>query len=140
MKTLKEIAIARKSRNGPAARITHDGAYWLAAEPLIASGGGDGVGQNSAHSKYYLDIRHYRSGDLRAYISCHSWHQNDGDTVERTRADDCLEAPTIEDLIACIMGHQISDYDDMRDHHIYRDELIKEFLEMAISLPAPDEQ
>jgi len=143
LKTLKEIAIARKSRKGPADKITQDGAYWLAVEIEIDSGGGGGIGQSGAQVSYLLQVRHYRDGDIRAYITRKTWHQNDGGNNRRTRADDLLDCSTIEELITAMQQHEIeSDY--CENYKIAVSDyghktMITNLPELPESLPAPDE-
>ena len=143
LKTLREIAIARKSRKGPADKITQDGAYWLAVEIEIDSGGGGGIGQSGAQVSYLLQVRHYRSGDIRAYITRKTWHQNDGGNNRRTRADDLLDCSTIEDLITAMQQHEIeSDYCENYKIAVSgygHKTMITNLSELPESLPAPDE-
>jgi hypothetical protein len=142
MKTLKEIIIDRKTRKGPATKITKDGAYWETSVCILRDGG-DGIGQSSAQIHIYLEIRHYRNEEVRGYINRNFFHQNDGETDNRTRADDVLEATNIEDLIRIIKGHKISsDYGDawnVETSSQGEDRLRKEIPEMPASEPAPDE-
>jgi hypothetical protein len=144
MKTLKQICIERKVRKGESAAVTADGAYWLAVDTIINSGGGDGIGQSAADVSYGLKIRHYRSGEIRAYLTRHTWHQNDGNHTDKTRADDLLDCTTIEELRAAIARHEISsDYCEPRPcsvsaHHLEHN-LIPDLPEMVLQVAAPDE-
>jgi hypothetical protein len=143
MKTLKDIIVDRKTRKGESTRITKDGAYWETAI-LFAAEGGDGIGQASSDVSWYLEIRHYRDGHLRGYVNRHTWHQNDGDTNNRTRSDDVLNCTTIEELIVTMQHHVIS-YDwgredtpiEVRDWG--RGKLAEGLPEIPESEKAPDE-
>ena len=145
MTTLRDIITDRKTRKGQAAKITRDGAYWETAIE-INSEGGDGIGQAVSNITWYIEVRHYRAGDLRAYINRHSWHQNSGTRDLRTRADDLLECQTIEDLIQVAESHEVVDRNDpcgyreeVRVSDRCRERLPDDLPEMAVSLPAPDE-
>lgn len=142
MKTLKEIAIDRKARKGESSAITADGAYWLPVNILVSNGGGDGIGCNSPDIDQFLQVRHYRGGEVRCYITRETWHQNHGTHTTRTRADDVLNCETVEDIISTCKRHKFSgDYED--DPVLITDageeRLAKELPEMTVSLPAPDE-
>ncbi len=138
MKTVKEIVIDRKIRKGPARKITKDGAYWEVST-CIRSHGGDGFGQNSSDLKDWMDIRHYRSGEIRGYITMEIWHQNDGTNFERTRADDLLDCATIEDIIQAVSGHLINDTPCGVSAY-GRDQLILEFPELPLAEKSPDDE
>lgn len=77
MKTLKEAVEATKCRKGKADGTTKRGAYWLATDPIIIRrSGGDGIGQSSADVTWTLELRHYRSGEVRPTLHRSAWHQN----------------------------------------------------------------
>jgi len=144
MKTLKQIAIDRKARKGPVAAVTADGAYWLAVHSVINSGGGDGIGQSAPDVTYELKVRHYRSGEVRAYLTRHTWHQNDGNHADKTRADDLLACTTIEELRQAIARHEISsDYCKPKPCSVsawhLEHNLIPDLPEMVLQVAAPDE-
>ena len=141
-KTLRDIIIARKTRKGEADNITKDGAYWETAINL-QNGGGNGIGNNGSSVTHYLEVRHYRNGELRGYLNRHLWHQNDGTTHQRTRADNLLDCSTIEELIQTAKKHKIeSVYDDSYEIEISNEgekRLCEGLPEMPASEPAPDE-
>lgn len=143
MKTLKEIIVERKCRKGAADGTTKDGAYWIPVSCKIDCAGGDGIGQNSASISWWLTIRHYRSGEVRAYLVCKSWHQNTGTEREKVRADAVLDCTTIEDLVIAIKKHAITDeYNgesvqvDVDNHFL--PEIAKAIPELPESVPGPD--
>lgn len=138
---VQEIAISRKSRKGPAHKITAYGAYWLAVDVMIDQRGGDGVGQNGAHIKDYYRVRHYRDGSVRAYCESESWHQNSGNSTNRVRCDQTLQCETIEDLIAAIKRVSLDrEYSDCGNYDVYFDGRLKDaFPELPASLPSPDD-
>ena len=143
--TIKDIAIARRSRKGEAHQITADGAYWLAIDVNFRSYGGDGIGQSASDKTDRYRVRHYRSGEVRAYCETYMWHQNDGDSVTRTRCDATLNAATVEDLIAMIQKVAICrDYEGAITTYTVgewgKDNLTNDLQdEMPIALPAPDD-
>lgn len=136
---LQDIAISKKSRKGPAHKITSDGAYWLAIDIKIDANGGDGIGQSAASSKDYFRVRHYRDGSIRAYCERESWHQNSGDSTNRVRCDAALACETIEDLIRTIKGVPMDrEYSDCGHSDVYYD-ISGELPELPSSLPSPDD-
>lgn len=103
--TLREIAVSHKARKGTAAGITADGAYWLPIKIAIYLGGGDGIGQSRPVIEDSLIVRHYRSGDLRAYAERESWHHDrGGSSYSRTRRDTLLDCSTVEELIQILVS------------------------------------
>ena len=83
MKTLQECVEALRCRTGKANGTTKDGAYWLAIDDvLLKNAGGDGIGQNAPDLKWFLQIRHYRGGEVRVVVVRQSWHQNQGDSTQ----------------------------------------------------------
>ena len=140
--TLKQIIIDRKTRKGESTKITKDGAYWQTSVKFDG-GGGDGIGCSGAEVGWYLEVRHYRDGHLRAYINRYTWHQNEGSTNTRTRADDLLECRTQEELIANMQKHSISD--DYRGNEPVevggwgRGKIAKALPELPDSEKSPDE-
>jgi hypothetical protein len=140
--TLGQLAISRKARKGPAAKITKDGAYWIAVEAKVDAGGGDGIGNSGAHRRDYFVVRHYRSGELRAYLESRFWHQNSGNRVVRSRCDQVLNCGTIEDILVELQKVTIAD-DYGNDWTItdtpYTSYLAKALPELPVHIPAPDE-
>ncbi len=111
MKTLKELIVAAKCRKGKAVGITKKGAFWLVCEPVfIRSFGGDGVGQNGSDCRNYLQLRHFRSGDVAAVVKFSSWHQNSGTENTFQREDSILECIDVEAVIAALKGISENDY------------------------------
>jgi hypothetical protein len=74
--TLREAVEHSKCRKGKAVGTTKRGAYWLAGDIKIRSCGGDGVGQNAPDVKWWLELRYYRSGEVRPTLMRQAWHQN----------------------------------------------------------------
>ena len=141
--TLKELAIARKARKGTAAGITPDGAYWLAVKVDFNIAGGDGIGQSAPAINDYLVVRHYRSGEIRAYAQRESWHRNRGEYQSRMRRDSLLDCSTIEELIQTIesIPLEAGEY-EIGHYHVTppgRQRMIDDLEEMAAALPGPDE-
>jgi hypothetical protein len=141
-KTLKDLIIALRCRRGTAAGTTKQGAYWLAHHPiLIRSYGGDGIGSNPSQIEHLLELRHYRSGDVRAMIHKDTWHQNGAKPqgTPYTPADDVLEAQSVEEVIVALKGIEF------KDTAAYSDQYPKSIIEalqpmgLPISLPAPDD-
>jgi len=144
MKTLKDIALARKARKGPAEAVTKDGAYWLPVSVNINVAGGDGIGQSDASRNTYLNIRHYRSGELGGYIEQTTWHQNTGSSTLRTSCSAALGVTNHEDLLIVLRKAEFDTDHDMNievevsDRGIAR--LLKEIPELPAAPKAPDEQ
>lgn len=137
---IKELVIAQKCRKGPAAGTTKRGAFWLAIEPIIIRcHGGDGVGNNSADVRNYLELRHYRSGEVRVIIHLVSWHQNSGtDHHYWDVTDATVNCETIEDLIVALKG-QGNDYGHAYSDHFAEKLNVLESLGLPKSAPSPDE-
>ena len=145
MKTLKDLVIEQKCRKGESHAKTKDGAFWLAApEVQIRSYGGDGIGNNGSDRTQHLQLRHYRSGEVKAYAHFHSWHQNYGSS-DRYTSLDILGCTTIEDVIASLLTTKMrSDYDSDGDsvYSSYNENDLTDALAalgMVVALPAPDE-
>lgn len=103
MKTLKELIADQKCRKGEAHAKTKDGAFWLAApEVTLRSYGGDGIGNNGPDLTQHLQLRHYRSGEVKAIAHYHSWHQNYGSSDRYTTLD-ILDCTTVEDVIVVLL-------------------------------------
>ena len=143
MLTLKQAIEATKCRKGPAHATTKSGAFWLAIDPVkIRSWGGDGIGNNATDLEAFLQLRHYRSGEVRAVVNIHGWHQNHGssDRYHRVAIEDCA---TVEDVVVVLKRGVDGDYDRetiFGDH--YADELTAALvsLGMEAAAPSPDEQ
>lgn len=139
MKTLKELIIETKCRRGKSAGTTKRGAYWEASESImIRNYGGDGIGNNSTDWKNFLELRHYRSGEVQAVVNYHGWHQNRG-TTDRYRSVPILDCATVEDVIVVLKGVNCEDEAAYSDS--FEDRLTAGLaaLGMAECEPAPDE-
>lgn len=140
MKTLQELIVAAKCRKGESAGTTKQGAFWYACEPiLIRSFGGDGIGNASPDRRNFLQLRHFRNGDVKAVINFHSWHQNYG-TSDSYGTVSILDCTTVEDVIVILKG--ISDDDETSAYSDWgKDKLTAALttLGMTESAPAPDE-
>ncbi len=145
MKTLKELIADRKCRKGAAAGTTKRGAYWLACEPIkIRSYGGDGIGQSAPDIDHHLELRHYRSGEIRAMVCRNARHQNSGTSTRYSPAE-LLDCTTSEQVIVALKGSQVEcgyDYSEHAYSDYFADSLTKTLaaLGMPDSEPAPDEQ
>lgn len=98
MSTLKQLVEAAKCRKGEATGTTKAGAFWLAGRVKIRSCGGDGIGQSGSDVNYYLSLRHYRGGEVRAVVSCNVWHENDGSRTTYRTVEELLRCTTVEEL------------------------------------------
>jgi hypothetical protein len=99
---LKTCIEAAKCRKGYAANTTNRGAYWLACPRIkLRRAGGDGIGQSSADLTYWLNLRHYRSGECAAVIQAESYHQ-DGSYRAFHSLPSLLDAATTEDVIVIL--------------------------------------
>lgn len=140
MKRLEELIVAAKCRKGTSAGTTKQGAFWLACTPtLIRSFGGDGIGQASTDWRNYLQLRHYRNGEVKAVVNYHGWHQNQG-TSDSYRTVQILDCTSIEDVIVILKGvihNETSAYSDWG-----KDNLTAALSELGMieSAPAPDEE
>lgn len=143
MKTLQECVENAKCRKGQAAGTTKRGAYWLACGPvMIRSFGGSGIGNSGADCRHYLELRHYRTGEVRALIHGRYWHQ-DGAKPDRYQPVEILECTTVEQVIVHLKGERIGDEDwkDSVYSDYFEDSLTEALvgLGLAQSEPAPDE-
>lgn len=139
MKTLKELIEARKCRKGKSNATTEHGAFWLATEAiLIRSFGGDGVGQSRKDLRNYLQLQHYRSGEIKAVIQFHGWHENDGES-NSYRIVPILDCATIEDVIMILKG--ISEDENAAYSDWWQDKLTDALtrLGMIEAAPGPDD-
>lgn len=148
VKAVKELVIGLKCRKGPAAGTTKHGAFWHALRTptyegsselvdgvLIRSYGGDGVGQNRPDLKAYLELRHYRNGEVGAVVRVHSWHQNSGSSDRWTRVDEVLLCETIEEIIVVLKQMDETVYGDSTN----KLEPALVALGLPVSAPSPDE-
>ena len=104
MSTLKEIIINTRCRKGTAYSIDIDGAYWLPFNYIrLRRTGGDGIGSSARDVEYRLEFRHYRSGEVRAVVHEHSWHQNTGSSQVSHTVDIC-DLTTGEDVIRVLLA------------------------------------
>lgn len=142
MKTLKEAVEAEQCRKGKADGTTKRGAYWLATDPIIIRrSGGDGIGQSSADVTWTLELRHYRSGEVRPVIHRDAWHQNgswSGAGDDYYGRQDIGGAGTIEEVVVRLKNgvgdeacYSDKRYDDLRDALLA--------IGMTESIPGPDE-
>jgi hypothetical protein len=144
MKTLKELVEAQKCRHGFAAGTTKAGAYWLSGKVTLRRCGGDGVGQSGSDVEYFLALRHYRSGEVRAVVQCETWHQNDGTNNQYVTQKALLDCLTVEDVIVELKKGAAFSGDGGRET-VYSDSHENELSEMLTGLglpvaaPAPDE-
>lgn len=144
MKTLKEIIIDQKLRKGPSHGMTKNGAFWTFNPTqyfsVLRRSGGDGIGNSSPDITFFLEFRHFRSGEVRAEIIRKSWHQNDGERISYTNGNAVLDAQTVEDVIVALKGIKTSEGESIVSSN--KEEGITEdfvALGMPIALPAPDE-
>lgn len=143
MKTLKDLLIARKIRKGTAHGTTKRGAFWLLEgkdrATKIRRAGGHGIGNNSSDVTYWLDLRHYRSGEVSAVVDVESWHQNYGLKHHYIRANEVLNCSTVEEVIVTLKG--ISDEDSPVYSDLQSTELTKTLVDLGLplSVPSPDE-
>jgi hypothetical protein len=125
MKTLKEIVIDRKCRKGIAAGTTKRGAFWLACEPIkTRAAGGDGIGLNAPRVIYDLQLRHFRSGEVRAVIRRDSWHQdgsNGATSQDWGDANAVLDCSTIEEVVVALKGTSLFNSPVVEDDLVGRD-------------------
>jgi hypothetical protein len=145
-KTVRDIITNRHIRKGQSTGITSDGAFWIAdtgdRDNNLSCGGGDGIGESAEDVGWYINIRHYRNGEVRCYLSRETWHQNEGTRICKTRADDILDAVTIEEVIQLIRSHKI---DNGYERSVVQlsdegcDRLRKYLPELPESIPSPDE-
>lgn len=97
-KTLADCIRALRCRKGPADGTTKDGAFWLAHEEeiVLRRAGGDGIGQSAPDITYYLVLRHYRDGAVRAKVMEKAYHQN-GTHIDWYEISALPECTTIEE-------------------------------------------
>jgi len=140
MQTLKDLIIATKSRKGPAAGTDKRGAYWLVREIRIRSYGGDGIGQNASNIRNYLQLKHYRSGEVRAVVIQNSWHQNYGDNTSWHGVNGILDSTTVEEVICVLLNSGDEEFGVLYESY-FEEELTEMLTELGLprSLPSPDE-
>ncbi len=145
MKTLKEIIEALRCRKGQAVGTTKLGAYWLAVPPIkIRSYGGDGIGNNGARVEHLLELRCYRSGEVKATIHVDAQHQNGSHGGAGDWWSDCsdiLSSATVEEAIVALKCVTVDSganaYSDG-----FKDRLTEALtaLGMPLSAPPPDDE
>ena len=144
MKTLKEIIVERKCRKGPPAGTTKHGAYWLACEPIMTRSAGSASASQEAPSVIYeLQLRHFRSGEVRAVIHRNVWRQGgtqSGAAQDWGDANAVLGCSTIEEVVVALKGISMNDSAVVEDYLIPRD-IAKRLRDLGLpdSAPAPDE-
>lgn len=138
MKTVKQAIEQAKIRKGPADGTTKRGAYWMRSI-LVRHFGGDGIGTSSPDMKMYLDLRHYRSGEVAAIGHYHAWHQNHDAQDDYEQIPAVLDAVTAEDVIVALKGARVMDTAVYSDR--FEAKLIAFFAGLGIpaAAPAPDE-
>ena len=140
MKTLKELIGETKCRKGASVAITKQGAFWLASPEIhIRSFGGDGVGNSATNRDNYLQLRHYRSGEAKAVVKYHGWHQNYG-TSNNYQTVPILDCTTIEDVVAALKSVTNDDASAYVDWGYKNLAAALIAIGMTESLPAPDER
>ena len=135
MKTLKELIEAQRCRKGKSAGTTKQGAFWLVCAPIwIRSFGENGIGNNAPDYRNYLQLRHYRSGEIKAVVNSRAWHQNHGEENSYRSVPPILDCTTIEDVIV-VLKDSFDAYSDS-----FETELVASLsgLGMVESAPAPD--
>lgn len=150
MKTLKSLIIDRKIRKGTAHGTTKRGAYWtLADKPneyfaILRRSGGDGIGQSAPDVTHGLELRHFRSGEVRAVIVRDAYHQNGSYSSGGTSYHDAsaiLDCVTVEDVIVALKAAGTEEsgsvYSDGKVENLTR-ALVA--LGLPVSAPAPDEE
>lgn len=111
----------------------------MACDPInIRSYGGNGVGQSATDWNNSLQLRHYRNGDVKAYVHQHGWHQNHG-TSNEFAAVSILDCRTVEEVIMVLKGARVDEVPAYGSN--FQDDLTKKLVDfgMAEALPAPDE-
>lgn len=116
--SMKERVEAMHCRRGPATGTTKRGAYWLATEPIeIRSYGGDGIGNSAVDCRHWLELRHYRSGEVSAVIFVRRWHQNGANPGDSYHGvDEILDCDYAECVIVLLKGMRVDTGYDMREH------------------------
>jgi hypothetical protein len=112
MNTLRQIIEAQKIRKGPATGTNKQGAYWSIEKIQLRNSGGDGIGQSSPDVKHFLDLRHFRNGDIQAKICRHAWHQNgawSGGGDNWLDVSQIVDCQTIEQVICVLKGVEMYD-------------------------------
>lgn len=143
MKTLKEAVEQSKCRKGKSAGTTKRGAYWLAADAiLLRHCGGDGIGTSAPTINWYLELRHYRGGEVRPTLNRHAWHQNgswSGGGDDYYGAPELCDCNTVEEVIVALKDKHPNDETCYSDR--YEDDLtsILTGLGMEVAAKSPDE-
>jgi hypothetical protein len=143
MKTLLECVEALKCRKGKAHGTTRNGAYWLACKPIkIRDYGGDGIGNNGADCKHFLELRHFRNGDVMAVCHGDFWHQNGAAPDFYERLDGMESLATVEDVIVYLKKTKVDDETTNAYSDRFEDELTAALVALGLAEceAAPDEQ
>jgi len=143
MKSLKDLIIEQKARKGPASGTDKRGAYWIVKAITTRSAGGDGIGQSAPSLNYDLQLRHYRSGDVRAMIERDAWHQNGsygGGGTSWHGVGGILECTTAEEVIVELLNAGSEETGRLFSES-HRGELVSGLAGIGLleALPAPDE-
>lgn len=145
MQTLKNIIEAMKIRKGPAHGTTKRGAFWTPSKDRYIAclrwTGGDGIGQSSPDVHFYLEIRHFRSGEMRAIVVRDAYHQNGeyaGAGKSVTDVTPVLDAQTAEDALVVLKGIRTQSGESVVD--VGKD-LVAVLVGLGLpdAMPAPDE-
>jgi len=135
-----------KCRRGTADGTTKSGAYWFACDAIkLRCAGGDGIGQSGADITFWLELRHYRSGECRAVIHRNAWHQNGcygggGDCYTQMPA--ILVCATVEDVIVALKAGIDDGYGRETCYSDYHEETLTAALTalgLPATAPAPDD-
>jgi hypothetical protein len=142
MKTLAECIEARKCRKGKATGTTRQGAYWLACEPIVIRNyGGDGIGNSAADCKHYLELRHFRDGNVMAVVHGHFWHQNGARPDIYEHCSGLTSCKTVEEVIVYLKKTKIDDETTTAYSDYYADTLTAALVGLGLAEcePGPDE-
>lgn len=143
MKTLVQLVEATKCRKGKADGTTKKGAFWLAAEIMTRSFGGDGIGQSAADMDYSLQLRHFRNGAVTTVMHYHAWHQNSG-TVHAYHPANVGDCKTVEEVIVALKGMKVGS--GYYPENVYSDRFEEKLTAALVAIgmsemePAPDEE
>lgn len=108
-KTLKDLLIEKLIRKGAAHGTTKRGAYWTPVKgeyfEKIRRSGGDGIGNSAPDVSFYLELRHFRDGTVKAVIVRVAWHQNgsySGAGTTYADASSVLDCTTAEEVVVAL--------------------------------------
>lgn len=148
MKTVEDLVVAAKCRKGSAVDVDERGAYWVALSVCTRAYGSGGIGNEAPSVEVILELRHYRSGGVVAFLRKEQWHQNTGENVleMETPPDTILSCTTVEDVVVSLYDMDIEDPQDCPEstaayHRSKYPEVKREFarLGLIVALPGPDE-